>query len=97
MRISKKLSVDIGWLFSGEMAKDEQVASEVKYKYPDIVKKATEHLQGNKLKKLSTQHEMAKASVKRKTKMVNEVRELRKLAQELMDRIIILQEDIKES
>ena len=96
MRISKKLSVDIGWLFTGEKEKDKQTSGTDKLKCPDIIKSANVELQGNKLKKLSTQHEMAKASVKRKVRLVNEVRELRKLAQELMDRIIILQEDIKE-
>lgn len=95
MRISKKFNVDIGWLFTGEKENEEQVSGTVKYRCPDIVKKATVELKGEQLEKILTQHEMESASVKRRNKIVREVNELRNVAQDLMDRIIVLQEEIK--
>ena len=96
MRISKRFGVDIGWLFTGKKEKEEEQTSDtVKYKCPDIVKKAVADLQGSKLEKLSIQHKKTVDSVRQRAKIVNEVRELRQLAQELVDRIIVLQEEIK--
>ncbi|MDP8268885.1 MAG: helix-turn-helix transcriptional regulator [Candidatus Tenebribacter davisii] len=95
LRISRKFRVDIGWLLTDEKKNEEQETKSTKFKCPSIVKNAKVLPKGKQFAELSAQYKKENNSVKRRIKIVHEINELRNVAQDLMDRIILLQEEMK--
>ncbi|RLC58383.1 MAG: hypothetical protein DRH89_01215 [Candidatus Cloacimonadota bacterium] len=93
MEISRIYKIDINWLLTGNSnIKSESTKMEG---LEEFIKAARENMPAAERITMVSKFRSATASVARRNKLVQNINELRQIAQDLLDRIILLEEEIK--